>query len=148
VAGLQLGDLDWVHGRLRVTGKTRGEAWLPLPQEVGAAILHYLRTARPRAASAGVFLITHAPYTPILSRQVSATAERAIRRAGVPAPSLGAHVFRHSAATQWLRDGLSLQTIGALLRHADVDTTALYAKVDVTRLRQIALPWPAEVRPC
>ncbi len=148
VAGLRLSDLDWGHGRLRVTGKTRREAWLPLPQEVGAAILHYLRTARPAGASDGVFLITHAPYTPILSRQVSATAERAIRRAGIPSPSLGAHVLRHSVATQWVRAGLSLQTIGALLRHADVDTTALYAKVDITRLRQIALPWPAEVRPC
>jgi site-specific recombinase XerD len=148
VASLRLGDLDWARGRLRVTGKTRREAWLPLPEEVGVAILHYLRTARPRAASDGVFLITHAPYTPILSRQVSATAERAIRRAGIASPSLGAHIFRHAVATQWLRDGLSLQTIGALLRHADVDTTALYAKVDITRLRQIALPWPAEVRPC
>lgn len=148
VAGLRLGDLDWAHGRLRVAGKNRREAWLPLPQEVGEAILHYLHTARPAVAGDGVFLITHAPYTPILSRQVSATAARAIRRAGVPSPSLGAHVFRHSVATQWVRDGLSLQTIGTLLRHADVDTTAIYAKVDINRLRQIALPWPEEVLPC
>jgi len=148
VAGLRLGDLDWARGRLRVAGKNRREAWLPLPQAVGEALLHYLRTARPAVAGDGVFLITHAPYTPILSRQVSATAERAIRRAGVPSPSLGAHVFRHSVATQWVRDGLSLQTIGTLLRHADVDTTAIYAKVDVPLLRQIAVPWPAEVTPC
>jgi site-specific recombinase XerD len=148
VAGLRLHDLDWAEGRLRVTGKTRRETWLPLPQEVGEAILHYLQTARPAVAHDGVFLITRAPYTSILSRQVSATAERAIRRAGIPSPSLGAHVFRHSAATQWVRDGLSLQTIGTLLRHVDADTTALYAKVDIIRLRQIALPWPEEEPPC
>jgi site-specific recombinase XerD len=148
VAGLRLADLDWAHGRLRVAGKNRRETWLPLPQEVGDALLHYLRTARPAVAGDGVFLITRAPYTPMLSRQVSATAERGLRRAGVASPSLGAHIFRHAAATQWVRDGLSLQTIGTLLRHADVDTTGLYAKVDINRLRQIALPWPEESPPC
>jgi len=148
VAGLRLADLDWAEGRLRVTGKARRETWLPLPQDVGEAILHYLHTARPVVPRAGVFLITRAPYTSILSRQVSASAERAIRRAGIASPSLGAHVFRHSAATQWVRDGLSFQTIGSLLRHVDADTTALYAKVDITRLRQIALPWPEEEPPC
>lgn len=148
VADLQLADLDWAQGRLRLTGKTRRESWLPLPQEVGEAILHYLDTARPSVAHDGVFLITRAPYTPILNRQVSATAERAIRRAGIASPSMGAHVFRHSAATQWVREGLSFQAIGSLLRHVDADTTAIYAKVDISRLRQIALPWPEEEPPC
>lgn len=148
VADLRLADLDWAQGRLRLTGKTRRESWLPLPQEVGEAILHYLDTARPSVAHDGVFLITRAPYTPILSRQVSATAERAIRRAGIASPSLGAHVFRHSAATQWVREGLSFQAIGSLLRHVDADTTAIYAKIDISRLRQIALPWPEEESPC
>ena len=119
-----------------------------MPQDVGDAILHYLHTARPAVVSDGVFLITRAPYTAIMARQVSSTAERGIRRAGVNSPSLGAHVFRHSAATQWLREGLSLQAIGTLLRHCDVDTTAIYAKVDVNLLRQIALPWPEENTPC
>ncbi len=89
-----------------------------------------------------------APYSPILSRQITATAERIIRRSGISAPSLGAHIFRHSAATVWLRQGLSLQSIGAILRHCDVDTTAIYAKVDVGLLQQIALPWPGEQTPC
>jgi site-specific recombinase XerD len=113
VAGLRLGDLDWTQGRLRVTGKSRRATWLPMPQDVGDALLHYLDTARPAVAGDGVFLILHAPYTPIIARQVSSTAERAIRRAGVKAPSLGAHLFRHSAATGWLRQGLTLQAIGA-----------------------------------
>lgn len=148
VAGLRLEDIDWPQGRLRVSGKTRREAWLPLPQEVGDAILHYLETARPAVARDAVFLITRAPYTPMLSRQVSQSAERAIRRAGVDAPSYGAHLFRHSAATALLHQGLSLQAIGTLLRHRDVDTTALYAKVDVDLLRQVALPWPEEDPSC
>lgn len=148
VAGLRLKDIDWSRGRLRVTGKTRQEAWLPLPQEVGDAILHYLASARPKVAGETVFLITRAPYTPMLSRQVSQTAARTICRAGVDAPSYGAHLFRHSVATTLLHEGLSLQEIGSLLRHRDVDTTALYAKVDVDLLREVALPWPQEADPC
>lgn len=148
VAGLHLSDIDWTHGRLRVSGKSRRTDWLPLPQDVGDAILHYLATARPAAKDDAIFLIARAPFTSINSRQVSSTAERAIRRAGVDAPSLGAHLFRHSAATAWLRQGMTLQAIGTLLRHRDVDTTAIYAKVDADLLRQIAQPWPTEVAPC
>jgi integrase/recombinase XerD len=148
VANLRLDDLDWTQGRIRVTGKSRQSAWLPLPQDAGDAVLHYLTAVRPRVPTDRVFLIIRAPYSPILARQISGTAERTIRRSGISAPSLGAHVFRHSAATAWLRQGLSLQSIGAILRHRDVDTTAIYAKVDVGLLRQIAMPWPGEHAPC
>jgi site-specific recombinase XerD len=148
VANLRLDDLDWTHGRIRATGKSRQPAWLPLPQDAGDAVLHYLTTVRPRVPTDRVFLIIRAPYTPILARQISATAERAILRSGISAPSLGAHLFRHSAATAWLRQGMTLQSIGTVLRHCDVDTTAIYAKVDVGLLRQIASPWPVEHAPC
>jgi integrase/recombinase XerD len=72
---------------------------------------------------------------------------RAIRAAGVAAPSYGAHVLGHSAATAMLRQGASLEQIPTVLRHRSVETTADYAKVDVTLLRQVAQPWP-EVSPC
>lgn len=148
VANLRLDDLDWTQGRIRVSGKSRTPAWLPLPQDAGDAVLKYLTTVRPRASTDRVFLIMRAPYTPILSRQITSTAERAIKRAGISTPSFGAHLFRHSAATGWLRQGLSLQSIGAILRHSDLDTTAIYAKVDVKLLQQIAAPWPVENRTC
>jgi integrase/recombinase XerD len=148
ISGLRLGDLDWSTGTVRVSGKSRQTVWLPLPQDAGDALLHYLTTARPKIPGDGVFLINCAPFTPILSRQVSATAERAIRRSGVATPSLGAHLFRHSAATAWIRQGLSIQAVGAVLRHSDVDTTAIYSKVDIGLLRQIAMPWPKEYTPC
>lgn len=148
VAQLRLDDLDWTQGRIRVSGKSRTPAWLPLPQDAGDAVLRYLGTVRPRAPTDRVFLIMRAPYTPILSRQITSTAKRAIERAGVATPSFGAHLFRHSAATAWLRQGLSLQAIGAVLRHSDLDTTAIYAKVDVGSLQQIAAPWPEESSAC
>lgn len=148
VAGLRLEDLDWAHGCVRVSGKSRLTTWLPLPQDVGDALLHYLASGRRAVKGEYVFLTIRAPYTPIIARQVSSTAERAIRRAGIDAPSMGAHVFRHSAATAWLRQGLTLQAVGTLLRHRDVDTTALYAKVDDVLLRQIAMRWPTEDVSC
>jgi integrase/recombinase XerD len=148
IAGLMLADIDWKNGRIRVSGKSLYTAWLPLPQDAGDAVLHYVATARRADVGDGVFLTTRAPFTTIIARQVSSTAERAIRRAGVKTTSLGAHLFRHSAATAWLRQGLTLQAIGTLLRHRDVDTTAIYAKVDVDLLRQIAMPWPTEGASC
>lgn len=148
VANLCLGDLDWTKGQIRVHGKSQQFAWLPLPQDAGEAVLHYLTAARPKVKNDRVFLITCAPFKSIHPRQVSGAAERAILRSGVTTPSLGAHIFRHSAATHWLRQGMSLQAVGSVLRHRDVDTTAIYAKVDTRLLRQIALPWPKEYTSC
>lgn len=142
VATLRLSDIDWVQGSFRVIGKSRREAELPLPQEVGDAVLHYLKTARPALQSDFVFLTAIAPWTPITRYVVKAVAAQAIRRAGVHAPSFGSHVLRHSAATGLLRQGASLQVIGEVLRHRSVDTTAHYAKVDVDLLQEVVRPWP------
>jgi site-specific recombinase XerD len=148
VADLKWWDINWPKGTIRLTGKSRREDVLPLPQDVGDAILHYVERMRPAVPSDHIFIITAAPYTPIRPRQVSQTAKRVLLRAGVQAASYGAHIFRHSVATTMLRSGASLGEIGALLRHSDSDTTAVYAKVDVDLLRQVALPWPEEVPQC
>jgi site-specific recombinase XerD len=147
VAGLKLQDIDWEQGRLLLAGKSRRESWLPLPQDVGDAILRYLESARPPVPREALFITTRAPYRPILARQVSQTAQRAIVRAGVEAPSYGAHIFRHSAATAMLRRGIALRDIGIVLRHRSIETTTHYAKVDVEMLREVARPWPG-VAPC
>jgi len=142
VADLRLTDLDWDDGSLRLAGKGRWEARLPLPQEVGEAVLAYLRRGRPALVEAHVFLAVRPPHGPLSSHAVSDIVARAIRRAGVRAPSHGAHLLRHSLATAMLRQGRSLQEIAAVLRHRSLTTTAHYAKVDVQALRQIAQPWP------
>ena len=117
---------------------------LPLPQDVGDALLKYLTTARPEAPVAEVFLCVLAPHRPFAdSHTVSSIVCRALARAGIDdAPSRGAHLLRHSAATTLLQEGASLTAIGTVLRHRCLDTTAQYAKVDVASLRQIAQPWP------
>jgi site-specific recombinase XerD len=149
VVGLRLGDIDWAEGRLRVTGKGRRETRLPLPQDAGDALFGYLEAERPTAATDRVFLTARTPIRPLTTSGLRDVVWRVIERAGVPAPSRGTHILRHSLATRLLREGATLDTIGALLRHRDVNTTALYSKVDVGLLRQVAQPWPtAEVSPC
>jgi integrase/recombinase XerD len=143
VIGLGLSHIDWHDASLLVSGKGRREVRLPLPQEVGDAIMAYLDHGRPPVAITQVFLRTHAPVRPFAdSSVVSGIVARAIRRAGVTARFRGAHVLRHSAATQMLRQGASLDDIGAVLRHASLESTAHYAKVDVALLRMVAQPWP------
>jgi site-specific recombinase XerD len=145
VRELLVADIDWSQGRLRLMGKGRCESWLPLPQEVGDAVWHYLEPLRPRIDDEHVFLRVHAPFGPLPSSgPISKLVRRAIQRAGIQAPSLGAHVLRHSAATALLRQGVSLDIIGAVLRHRCLESTAHYAKVDETLLRRVRQPWPIE----
>jgi integrase/recombinase XerD len=147
VSGLRFRHLLWSESMLRVSGKNRHEVDLPMPQEVGDAILHYLQNGRPALNSDFVFITTIAPFVPIMRQVVGRAVVRAIRRTGIEAPSHGAHLLRHSLATAMLRDGMSLPAIGALLRHSAVETTMVYAKVDVNLLKEVVQPWPG-VRPC
>ncbi|MCL2875472.1 MAG: tyrosine-type recombinase/integrase [Betaproteobacteria bacterium] len=147
VSGLQFHHLLWSEGMLRVAGKNRHEVELPMPQEVGDAILCYLKNGRPTLSSDFVFITTTAPFVPITRQVVGRAVVRAVRRTGINAPSRGAHLLRHSMATAMLRDGMSLPAIGALLRHSSVETTMVYAKVDVNLLKEVVQPWPG-VRLC
>ncbi len=128
-----------------VSGKSRRETRLPLPKEVGDALLHYLEYARPSINIDSVFVTVIAPWGPISRQVIRKTAARAIQRAGISTPTIGSRVFRHSAATTLLRQGASLQTIGDVLRHTSIETTAQYAKVDIDLLQQVARPWPGVV---
>jgi len=147
IRALAMGDVDWQQASVRVAGKSRTQVRLPLTQEVGHALVDYLTRGRPPAETDRVFVRMAAPWRQLGTAAVSGLVARAIARAGVTAPCRGAHVLRHSAATEMLRQGATLDQIGAVLRHRYMDTTALYAKVDVPRLQAIALPWP-EVMPC
>jgi len=144
IVGLRLCDLDWRGAQIHVCGKGRRHTLLPLTQEVGQALVAYLQDARPWTNAAAVFVRCRAPYRALRSHcAVSAIVDRALRRAAVTRPSRGAaHLLRHSMATSMLRHGASLQDIAVLLRHRSIETTQIYAKVDVTSLRRIAQPWP------
>jgi site-specific recombinase XerD len=144
IMALRLADVDWRAASICVIGKGRREAWLPLPQDVGDAILTYVEHARPKIVDTHVFLTARAPWNAIGNNAtVSNIVGRAIGRAGVDAPTFGSHLLRHSAATSMLRDGASLDGIAAILRHASIDTTVGYARVDQGLLGAIAQPWTA-----
>jgi site-specific recombinase XerD len=149
VAHLRLRDIDWQGAWIYVCGKSRRQTRLPLSREVGQAIVASLQDGRPRTATNAVFVRCRAPLGALDSPgAVTAIVVRALRRASVARPSRGAaHLLRHSVASSMLRHGASLQEIGALLRHRSIETTQIYAKVDVTALQPIAQPWP-EVQPC
>jgi site-specific recombinase XerD len=149
IVQLRLQDIAWKDAWIHVSGKSRREAQLPLSQEVGQAIVAYLQEGRPQARTDALFIRSRAPFRALASHcAVSVLVDRAIRRAGIMRPSRGAaHLLRHSVATSMLRQGASLQDISVLLRHSSVETTQIYAKVDVAELRQIAQPWP-EVPSC
>lgn len=140
VASLLLSDINWRAGDLLVRGKGRCESRLPLPLDVGEALAGYLRHARPPSSSRHAFLACRAPFRPLTSGGVVHAATRALRSAGVAAG--GAHLLRHTAATQMLRGGANLAEIGHVLRHRNIDTTAIYAKVDDASLRALVRPWP------
>lgn len=144
VAALDLDDVDWRLGQLTVRGKGHHEARLPLPHDVGRVVAAYLQRGRPRASTRSLFVRSRAPYTRIRPGAVSHLAQTALRRVGIGVG--GAHLLRHTAATELLRAGASLPEIAHVLRHRHVDTTAIYAKVDIRSLAALARPWP-EVAP-
>jgi site-specific recombinase XerD len=147
VVGLNLDDIDWSTSQITVRGKGGRSAQLPLAADVGAALAAYLRHDRPRSATRRVFLRHRAPFVGVAnSSTISSLVRRALKHAGVESAHTGAHVLRHSLATSLLRQGGSLDEIGDLLRHQSPNTTAIYAKVDVTALHTLALPWPGGAR--
>lgn len=147
VITLELDDIDWVAGQIRVRGKSGQRNDLPLPADVGEAIAHYLRNGRPRSACRHVFLRDKAPIQGFEGPSgFGCVIRRRLRRAGINSPTTGAHQFRHGLASEMLHGGASLAEIGEVLGHRHVETTAIYAKVDLNTLRTLAVAWPGEVQ--
>lgn len=147
VAFLELDDIDWKAGRLYVRGKDAQRLELPLPADVGKAIAAYLRHGRPVSTSRRVFLRAKAPIRGFLGvGAIDSIILHSLKRAGIDAPTRGAHQFRHGLACEMLRHGASLAEIGQLLGHRHPQTTTIYAKVDLKALRTLALPWPGGVQ--
>jgi site-specific recombinase XerD len=147
IVRLKLDDVDWHIGSISVRGKGQSYSQLPLPTDVGEAIADYLRNGRPQHESRSLFLTERAPVDRFTDQQaIGSVVRRAIARAGIDTPRKGAHQFRHALATSMLDRGASLSEIGEILRHRLPSTTAIYAKVDLSALRDLALPWPGGAR--
>ena len=140
VARLQLDDVGWRRGEIVIRGKGRRDERLPLPVDVGEAVVDYLRRDRPAVAEMALFINARVPYSPMTAGAVKAVVVLAAGRAGLPGVS--AHRLRHTAATQMLHAQAPLAEVGQVLRHRNAATTAIYAKVDRGRLRELAAAWP------
>jgi site-specific recombinase XerD len=147
VVRLTLEDINWEASDLLVRGKGDHQERLPLLQDVGQALAKYLEKARPRSECRRVFIRSIAPRQGfITSSTVRHVVERALLRANLHPKHRGAHLLRHSLATNMLRQGASLLQIGQVLRHRQLQTTEVYARVDLASLRRLAQPWPGGVR--
>ena len=144
VARLELGDIDWRAGELVVRGKARRLDRLPLPAAVGEAVVAYLADGRHLTQDRHLFLTCRAPRGPIHADVVNDVVERACLRVGLP--RVGPHRLRHALAGELLAKGAGLVAISQVLRHQDLATTALYAKVDMDALAAVAQPWPGTSR--
>jgi len=146
VSRLRLDDIDWRNGRLRIVGtKSRRDDELPLTAAIGESIAAYLLRGRPQTSVRQVFVLLRAPVgQPITRRTVCDLIVRAAARAGMESTVTGTRILRHTAATRMLRHGASIKEVADVLRHRSLDTTAIYAKVDLPRLAAVAIPWPKE----
>jgi integrase len=144
VRQLCLDDIDWREGVVHVrTGKSRTERVLPLPEDVGQAVVAYLREERPESDHRQIFLRKQAPYQALSwSSIICRAVKRLLRHAGVEGHRLAAHCLRHTVATQMVRGGASFQEVADVLGHKALQSTGVYAKLDDQSLLQVALPWP------
>jgi integrase/recombinase XerD len=145
VIAIQLDDIDWRAGEILIRGKGKLHDRMPLPAEVGKAIVDYIRNGRA-GASRALFVSARTPHhRPFKNAQIVNTVlEDAFRRTGLKPPQkyVGSHLLRHSLATDMLRKGASLDEVGEVLRHRSRMTTTIYAKYDIDALRSIARLWP------
>jgi site-specific recombinase XerD len=148
VRHLRLEDIDWNEGRLLIrSGKTRRERSLPLSQEIGDALAAYLKGGRSHGPQRQVFLALRPPHTPLQhSSAVSSIVRVSLERAEIPIKCGAAHLLRHTVATHLVRAGATFKDVADVLGHEDLQTTGIYAKLDLESLSRVALPWPGGVR--
>jgi site-specific recombinase XerD len=143
IARLELDDLNWREGKLHIDSKSRRTDVLPLPAATGRAIVAYLRSGRPRTSSRALFLRHRPPLDkPATADTIRGTVRNAARRCGLSKQLTGPHILRHTLAHRLVQSGASLKAIADLLRHRSLDTTTIYAKVDLHALGNVAAPWP------
>jgi site-specific recombinase XerD len=147
VVRLNLEDIDWDNARITICGKGGHRAQLLLPIDVGQAIAGYLHRDRPRCSCRSLFIRDYAPLLGLgYPVSIAKIVKCALKKTGVESARKGAHLLRHSLATDMLRKGASLEEIGEVLRHKSPGSTAIYAKVKLDALKPLALRWPGGVQ--
>ncbi len=148
VVDLRLDDVQWSEGCLHIhSTKSHRVRHLPLAHEVGTALAAYITEGRPVSAHRQIFLHHRAPFAPLhCSSAIAKIIRLAIRRTGVTTQASGAHAFRHTVASHLVQHGVSFKTVADVLGHQSLQTTTIYAKLDLPTLATIGLPWPGGVQ--
>jgi site-specific recombinase XerD len=143
-AHLTLDDIDWRSGTVRITSsKSRRFSSLPLPEDVGKAIVSYLRNGRPLTEERHLFVCHRLRIgQPLQSDVIRHIIRRRFKQTGMKVSSGGTHILRHTVATHMVQQGVSIKEVADFLRHRSLDTTAIYTKVNLPMLLDVALPWP------
>jgi integrase len=142
VSALTLDDIDWRNETIRIPStKTRRADFMPLPIPVARAVLDYLRRGRPQTDARQIFVCHVPPGVPAKPTIIRNAVRIAVERAGLD-PHIGPHAFRHTIATRMLESGATIKQVADILRHRTIDTAAIYAKVNLSALREAAAPWP------
>jgi len=145
VANLTLDDVNWRERTIQIVQcKTRQPLWLPLTDDVGAALANYLRRARPVSSCRQIFMRARAPIAPMSMPGMCHTLRRASQTVGVTLKAAGFRCLRHALALRLLRQGASTKDIGDILGHRSTTSTSVYLRLDVDDLRQVALPVPRQ----
>jgi len=146
VTHLALDDIDWRLGTLRITSsKSRRFSSLPLPEDVGKAIVSYLRHGGPLTEGRHLFVCHRLRIgQPLQSDVIRNIIRRRFKQTGMKVPSGGTHILRHTVATHMVQQGVSIKEVADFLRHRSLDTTTIYTKVNLPMLLEVALPWPNE----
>jgi site-specific recombinase XerD len=140
VAALTLDDIDCRNERLKIRDRKAGNTTTyPLSAVVGAAVIDYLKNARPATTCREVFMRTAAPLAPIGHAAVVSRAAYFIRKAGISVPRAGSHVLRHSCVQRLLNAHFSLKHIGDYVGHRSASSTQIYGKIAIEQLREVAL---------
>ena len=143
VLNLTLDNINWDMGELEIIGKGRKRRVLPLSDDVGTALTSYIRYARPKCLDRQVFIRSRAPYKSLgHPSSISMIVRKALIAAALKPQQMGALLLRYTAATETLRNGATLFEVGELLGHCSIDTTAIYTKIDVVALKELAKQWP------
>ncbi len=147
VVSLSLDNIDWANGRFDLQpGKTRRSRSLPIPNDVGQAMVTYLQSGRPQSENRQVFLQSRAPFRSLTGASVWAIARQSFKRAGIIVPpGVGSHIFRHTVASQMVNHGSSFKDVADVLGHQSIQTTGIYAKLELDTLAEVALPWEGGV---
>jgi integrase/recombinase XerD len=139
VARLRLEDLDWERSLLHVTRvKRRGPQTYPLLPSLGEALIRYLKTVRRPSAHREIFLGLQSPFLPLGHGGLYSLVSRRLTALGVRTAHHGPHSLRHACAARLVAEGMSLKVIGDHLGHRSASATRIYAKVDLSGLRQVA----------